>query len=73
MGCPGLLKRASSRSSRISQPDSGGHSSFARGQASRPAGMSDSSFGKSTIAPMPKGEISWLRRMGLKAGMIQGC
>ena len=45
--------------------DSGGHSSFARGHASKPAGMSDSSFGKSTIAPIPNGEMSWLRRTGL--------
>jgi len=34
--------------------------------------MRDSSLGKSTIAPIPNGEISWLRRIGFRAGMIQG-
>lgn len=35
------------------------------GEESSPAGMRDSSFGKSIIEPIPKGEISWLRRIGL--------
>jgi hypothetical protein len=48
----------------MSHPDSGGQSCLEQGHASNPAGIKDSSFGKSTIAPMPKGDMSWLRRIG---------
>src|SRR5690606_29865202 len=47
-----------------------GSCTTARGQASNPACISDSGPGKSTIAPTPKGEMTWAERIGLAISIL---